>query len=391
MQTRYESRRASFKDLDTNTVERRRNAAKTESEEAKKEFLKSLREAAMAEPQVEDIPTHEDLRARKLFARSFMYQDTMITVPGRLAKEWLVALRPEGQRCLAVLQGNSVTLRQRNGAVIDSFVLDPFAVKRSDQVAIFDCVYGYSNRSMKRTVYIFDLLMQKGNDLIFSDFVFRQYILKEHWPFCAVEGVPMLLGSEETPDFERIDFEFATREAIESRYNLDGSSSGLVSDSLMFYHRDSRYQNGLSQEALIFRDNHLSRFAIDSKHDDGFDGGECMEMVLRASLKRLKTENNQVELATWDGIVLHRMPVLDCPGWLKSGLNKKPFLLVRCQVTNSFEFSSFSSSGKPFPHSLNRIVDQIRKRRAALQLDPTGNELFDSPLLTIESILNSIE
>lgn len=383
MQARYESRKAGFKDIDSNSLVRRRQSAKSESEEAKRELLRSLRESVIS--QVPELPSTEELRTRKLFARTFMYHDTMISVPENLSTQWLVGLRPEGQRCLAILKGNSVTLRQRNGQVVDSFILDPFALKRTgDHVAIFDCVLGYSNRTMKKTIYVFDLLMQKGNDLIFSDFVFRQYFLKENWPFCETQGVPMLLGSDDTPDFVRIEFDFANRESILSRYTLDDQL-----DSLMFFHRDGKYVNGLSNEALVFRDSHLSRFAIDSKHEDGFDGGESMEMVLRASLQRPK-KNETIELTTWDGIVLHRMALNESPSWLKNGLNKRPFMMVRCQVNNEFEFIEFSSSGKPFPHSFNRIVDQIRKRKEALGLTASGNELFDSKPLSIDSILNSV-
>lgn len=382
MEARYDSRKALFKHIDTNAVDRRRKSAKAESEEAKRILMKSLREAAISAVEKEGP---EEIRTRKLFSRTFMYYDTMLSVPSNLESEWLVALRPEGQRCLAVLQGNSLTLRQRNGQVVDSFILDPFSLKRSDQVAIFDCVLGFSNRTMKRTVFITDLVQQKGNDLYMSDFSFRQYFLKEHWPFASMDSAPMLTGfsDESVPDFERIEFDFATKRRIQSLYSQAGSE--YASDSLLFCSKDGRYTTGLSQEALIFRDEQLSRFAIDSKHEEGFDGGESMAMVLKA-----KKTGSKIDFETWDGISLHKVLMESAPAWLKTGIGKRPWMLVRCEVNDSFEFTKMQSSGKPFPHSFNRIVDQYRKRRQAMNLPPTGNELFDGPPLSIDSILSSV-
>jgi len=386
MEGRYESRKALFKGIDTNSLEKRRKSAKAESEESKRLLMKSLREAAMSAIEKEGP---EELRTRKLFSRTFMYYDTMLSVPMNLESDWLVALRPEGQRCLAVLQGNALSLRQRNGQLIDSFVLDPFSIKRTDQVAIFDCMLGFSNKTMKRTLFVTDVVQLKGNDLYMSDFTFRQYFLKEHWPFTPSGSAPMLMGLEDDsiPEFERIEFGFATHARIQSLYSAEGS--GYSSDSLLFIHKEGKYTNGLSQEALIFRDENLSRFAIDSKHEDGFDGGESMAMVLRAAVKKKKGSESIVKLETWDGISLHEMKLESAPGWMKSTLAKRPWMLVRCEVDNNFEFTKMQSSGKPFPHSFNRIVDQFRKRRLALNLPPTENEIFDAPPLSIESLLSS--
>ncbi len=381
-----------FKDLDTRSLDRRRQAARVDSEEAKRELMKSLREAVISSCEPEGAA---ELRVRKVFARSFLYQDTMIAVPENLATQWLVALRPEGQRCLGVMQGNSFTLRQRNGHMVDAFVLDPFSIKRMDGAAIFDCVYGFNNRTMKKTVFITDVIQMKGNELHMSDFVFRQYFLKEHWPFCEQPEAPVLMGfedSEQAPEFERIDFDFASRERIENLYG--NVSTDYVSDSLIFCQRDGRYISGLSQDALIFRDSHLSRFSIDSKHEEGFDGAESMVMVLKAVLRRAKKKLEgaveTVDLQTWDGIVLHRLGMdSGCPDWLKKEVKKRPFVLVRCEVDNTVCVKSIASSGKPFPHSFNRIVDQFRKRRSVLSLEGTGNEIFDASPLSIETILAS--
>ena len=172
----------------------------------------------------------------------------------------------------------------------------------------------------------------------------------------------------------------ATSENINRLYQQ--GLSGITADSLIFYHKDGKYVNGLTQEVLSFRDSHLSRYAIDTTQEDGFDGSESMEIVLRV----VRGSKKIFQFKTWDGIVLHQSGTV--PEWIVSVLKRKPFILVRCIVSNNFEFSEMKSSGKPFAMSLNRIVDQFRKRRETLELDPIGNEVFDAPPVSISDILS---
>jgi hypothetical protein len=389
MEQRFSNRKALFKNIDSQNSERRRQSAETQSDEAKRELLRSLRESVSLEIsdfQMVEKPSLHELRTRKIFSRSFMYPDTMVKVPVDLDTDWMVSLRPEGQRCLAVLSSNTLTMRQRNGQIIDSFVLDPFSIRPIDGIAIFDCVYGFNTSSMERTVYVSDILLFKGNELVFSDFTFRQYFLKENWPFLDVASAPSLMGFEDDslPSFVRIESVPATRDSISRLYFQ--TTTGVSPDSLLFHQKDGKYINGLSGDFLMFRDSHLSRFAIDSSHQDGFDGAESMDIVLRAVVKRGKNEH-AVEFKTWDGVVLYATE--EVPGWIRDGLKKRPSLLVRCSMSDKFEFMEFKSSGKPFPNSVSRIVDQFRKRRLALGLDPIGNTVFDASPLTFQDIVDS--
>ena len=194
MEKRFVERKQSYKTIDTQSLNRRREAAKTESEDSKRELLKCLRES-LSEEIFAQKTSGQEIQTRRLFAKTFMYPDTLISIPEKLSEDWLVGLRPEGQRCLAILVGNSLTLRQRNGQVIETFVLDPFSVRRSDNIAMFDAIYGFNSQNLKRTLYIADVVMMKGNELVFSDFSFRQYFLGEHWPFSPSDSAPMLLDS----------------------------------------------------------------------------------------------------------------------------------------------------------------------------------------------------
>jgi hypothetical protein len=246
---------------------------------------------------------------------------------------------------------------------------------------MFDAIYGFNNQNLKRTLYIADVVMMKGNELVFSDFSFRQYYLGEHWPFLPSVSAPMLMDSETSvPDIVKLEYLSASSDNINRLYH-EGLPT-VTPDSLLFCLKDGKYVNGLTQEVLSFRDSNLSRYAIDTTQEDGFDGSESMEIVLRV----VRGPKKIFLFKTWDGIVLHQSETV--PEWIVSVLKRKPFVLVRCIVSNKFEFSEMKSSGKPFAMSLNRIVDQFRKRRETLKLDPIGNDMFDAPPVSISDILS---
>lgn len=65
-------------------------------------------------------------RLRKLhrslfFARQFQMPDWMTEVPEDLATNWLVMVRPEGERCLLLSDGGRVQVRRKNGFIHERF------------------------------------------------------------------------------------------------------------------------------------------------------------------------------------------------------------------------------------------------------------------------------
>jgi hypothetical protein len=376
MEEKLKSRRSQFKDIFTGGMERRKRKASKESDNARKELLESLRGISKT-----SCLDHRSIRESRQFSKLFMYSDAMISVPADLGTDWYVTLRPEGARCLVILVNNTITLRGKNGAVIEQFVMDPFSVKPSKEAAIFDAIFGTNEMTMRKEIFVTDVITMDGNELIFSDFEFRQYYLEQNFPFTS--GGPQIdFASSESPAITLLKPLKATPQTIKELY--DGSGKAFESDSLAFNHKSGKYESGLAESSLVFRDSHLSRYSIDTKYVDGFEGDESQEIVLKV-LHNKKSKTYQFK--TWDGVLVKDCE--DVPQWLVDRLAKSVSALARVEIDNSFEFSKISVSKKPFPNSYNRIVDQFRKRRVALNLPLTGLEMLDKLPIGIQDIVSS--
>jgi snurportin-1 len=376
MESKQVTRKGQYKDIFSSNFEQRKKSVSTASADARKKLIESLRQSA-------DMPSTSsgDLKNRRIFSRLFMQPDAMVEIPSDLADNWCVMLRPEGARCILIIKHNSVTVRSKNGVVTEEFVMDPFALdpRETKELVILDAVSGINERTMKREYFVTDVILMNNNELVFSDFEFRQFYLKQHWPFND-SGYAPLLGIEEdtsSPAFSRIESVPATRENITRLYHGD---PGYGTDSLVFHHRGSKYESGLATDcALYFRDAHLSRYNIDTQYMDGFEGDENQAIVMKISRK-----NKLFEFRTWDGVSVKQ--VEEVPVWVSGKLVKKDSsVLAKVEINGALEFVSISPSRKPFPFSYNRIVEQFRKRKAQLKWPNLGLSVLDAPPLTIDS------
>lgn len=378
METKQVTRKGQFKDIFSSNFERRKKSVSAESADARKKLIESLRQSA-ATPST----SSGDLKNRRVFSRLFMQPDAMVEIPSDLADNWYVLLRPEGERCMLIIKHNSVTVRSKNGVVTEEFVMDPFALdaRETKELVILDAVSGINERTMKREYYVIDVILMNNNELAFSDFEFRQFYLKQHWPFSDSGSAP-ILGIEEatsSPVFTRIASVPATRENITRLYHGDAV---YATDSLVFHHRDSKYKSGLATDcALYFRDAHLSRYSIDTQYVDGFEGDENQAIVLKISRK-----HNLFDFRTWDGVSVKL--VEEVPEWVSEKLVKKDSsVLAKVEISSPLEFVAISPSRKPFPFSYNRIVEQFRKRKAQLKWPDSGLPVLDAPPVSIDSFL----
>lgn len=56
------------------------------------------------------------------FARQLQIPDWMVEVPADLGSSWLLAVKPEGERCLLLSEGGRVEVRRKNGYVLERYV-----------------------------------------------------------------------------------------------------------------------------------------------------------------------------------------------------------------------------------------------------------------------------
>jgi len=385
MESKLAERRSQFKSLISTQLEDRKTAQKKRSDDERSALLHSIRSAAIAD-KPDSTHRRRPPSLQKIFSRTFMHPDTMVEIPNDLKSNWMVILRPEGERCLVVLKNNTMTLRSRNGNVIgEEFILDPFRhLARYDVDGIFDGVLTPNNE-----LFIFDILLFNQNELVNSEFEFRNFFLQQNWPFLNTQGAPAIFMGEEDdttiPIIRRIEAHSVTPDSLQALYE----SSEYEKDSLIFLTKSGKYENGLTNEAIFFRDECLSKYAIDSKFETGFAGDEDMDLVLVVWMK----ESGKIELKTWDRITLLKFESESEAvekGVPKQLLKDKTKIRVSLNV-EEFRFEKFSSTRKPFATSFNRVVDQIRKRRAKMAGDSQSlPAIFQAPSITFTDILNSI-
>ena len=379
MESKLETRRLQFKALISTQLEDRKKSQKQRSDEERSALLLSLRSAADTAPGSSRRPPS----VQKLFSRTFMHPDTLVDIPTDLKSQWMVVLRPEGERCLVVLKNNTITLRSRNGNIIgDTHILDPFRyLSRFDVDAIFDAV-------LSNELYIFDVLLFNQNELVNSEFEFRQFFLEQNWPFLSGKAPAVFMddetGDSTIPEIHRLEAYQVSAASLQTLYD----SSEYEKDSLVFFRKTGKYENGLSSEALYFRDDKLSKYAIDSKHESGFAGDEDMDLVLVVWVK-----DKRVELKTWDKIRVlefNSESEAEHAGIVKSLLKDKTKIRASLNV-GEFKFEKFSQTRKPFATSFNRVVDQVRKRKAKLGIDCANlPPIFQASPVTFTDIMNSI-
>jgi len=368
-----------FKKILSTGISHRREDQEDRRLNDRKSLIESLR---MATSMADDIdPLRAQRRTHKtpicdtrLYSKTFMHPDTMIEIPENLSSDWMVMLRPEGERCLIVVNSNTVVIRSRNGSIIAKYILEIFSLKRPNLHAIFDGVFVPGNFGSPDHVFVMDVILFNGNEILNSEFEFRNFFLRENWPFTdSHHQTPVLDDTDSVePVFVRLGSSPATEEALAGLY-VSTPYTPIENDSLIFFRKSGKYENGLTQEALFFRDNHLSKYCIDTQQEDGYSGNESQDMVLDIQTG----EDGKVRLQTWDKVCVKEYESLDIA--IEAGI-PKPLLKnktrVRVSMSMKFEFSNFSSSRKPFATSFNRIVDQYRKRR---QLDLQGESIFSPP------------
>jgi hypothetical protein len=358
-----------FKQLVRTELEHRKSHHQSRSKSDRSQLIEALRSACERPDSTVHIstPSSSEIKTKKAFASVFMHPDAMIEVPSDLGTEWDVVLRPAGERCLVILDHNTLKLRSRNGSVVTEFILDPFTLTRHDIFAIFDGIFSGTINGPK--ISIIDLIVWNKTNLVDSEYTCRRYFLQQNFPFSPVpESAPTIPAEEDIPEIALMESFPVTRANVTKLYGTRQTELGVESDSLLFFRRDGKYEAGLAEDALFFRDSKLSRFCVDSAYADGFEGDEDQLVVLK-----LVREKQIVFLKSWDNVVMYQCPlesILDAKNIplaiqehvKKSSCRRKMF--IRTPLERIEDLSKWCVSKKPFPSSFNRIVDQFRKRRA---------------------------
>ena len=203
------------------------------------------------------------------FASQFAVHDWMVDVPEDLAEnvsffivnlimQWLVASRPEGKRCLVIALGGETVCRSRSGHIMKRF---PSALpsgsknakfQQKNQICILDCVFS----SVLETFFVLDLMCWKNYPIYDTSFEFRYFWIQSK----LAETTAHLKSSSNPFKFIALPrFPFSI-DSLEHVY----SSKEFAKDGLLFVHKESQYEFGLSPLCLCWKDQFSSRYLAEN-------------------------------------------------------------------------------------------------------------------------------
>ena len=269
------------------------------------------------------------------FARQLQVPDWMLVPPSDMAESWLVLAKPEGERCLLLSDGGRVEVRKKNGYVLERYtdsrlprgltILDVVSIEGpakpsapvapmeeiaapedADEDALSDdnmsTHTGYQGGKKgggkgrrrrplgNRKYAVCDVLFWADVDLAGTEAECRLFWLESRFeemrdkvprrarPLQLVRALP------------------ATAESIKELYYND---LGFAKDSLLFLHREGRYQMSepVTPVARMWRDRHLSRFVVDTPDEKGQDLPSQQSVVLEVrGGGRLRTADRSLPL-----------------------------------------------------------------------------------------------
>eukprot|EP00746_Dinoflagellata_sp_MGD_P160978 gnl/MRDRNA2_/MRDRNA2_87973_c0_seq1.p1 gnl/MRDRNA2_/MRDRNA2_87973_c0~~gnl/MRDRNA2_/MRDRNA2_87973_c0_seq1.p1 ORF type:complete len:474 (+),score=78.79 gnl/MRDRNA2_/MRDRNA2_87973_c0_seq1:58-1422(+) len=250
------------------------------------------------------------IRRWAFFARMPMVPDWMIAVPEDLAANWMMFVRPEGERCLLMSDDKSskIQVRRRNGRVVEVFHDPRFPRGQT----ILDAVCVEAGMDTKE-YYICDVLVWGDVDLANAEVECRHFWLNSR----MAEFDPVVPPGGRA--IRHIPFVEVSADSLREAYNDD---PGYIKDSLVFLHKEGHYIPGTTPLCLAWRDRHISRYVIDTPDVNGETLPEKQSVVLEL--------RGQGFLRTADRVKVAQLP-LDI---IESSCqpSPKPQALLRCEI-----------------------------------------------------------
>mmetsp|Transcript_39065 Transcript_39065/g.48406 ORF Transcript_39065/g.48406 Transcript_39065/m.48406 type:complete len:468 (-) Transcript_39065:248-1651(-) len=296
------------------------------------------------------------------FARQLQVPDWMLSPPTDLAQSWLVLAKPEGERCLLLSEGGRVEVRKKNGYVLERYtdsrlprgltILDVVSIEgppkespapktpsseaqisMDAQVVQEDgeaeeaesdedmgCKGGKKGGKGRRRrpqgnrkYAVCDVLVWGDVDLAATEAECRLFWLESRFQEMR-EKAP-----RRARPLQLIRALPATAESLKELYY---TNFGYLKDSLLFLHREGRYQvsEPITPVARLWRDRHLSRFVVDTPDEKGEELPSKQSVVLeirgggrlRTADRHLVAQCNEEDLAKLQGGQIKAKALVRC-------------------------------------------------------------------------------
>eukprot|EP01133_Synstelium_polycarpum_P003837 gene3837-4429_t len=169
-------------------------------------------------------------REASSFSNHLMLAEPMTDIPDYMEEEWIAVPVPQGTRCLVISQNDTTVARDPDGNVLDLFKSTlPYGSPAtrenggnfSSRYCILDCLYD----DTRQVYYVLEVLVWKGMLYFDCDKEFRLF-----WRDSKLQETTSAKQSPSNP------YPFITLP----------SYSKFTTEFILFYHKDSHYDFGLS-------------------------------------------------------------------------------------------------------------------------------------------------
>jgi len=290
MESKFEQRRRAFKATTDCERERQEEALRLQND-SREEMLNQIRviafasatsskEDEMVEVEMPSKKKHEiklkKIRKWQFFGRQFMIPDWFVEVPGNITNDWLVYVRPEGDRHLLFSDGGYTKLVRKNG--------------RESRRRFFDARFPRGETILDGVLIeegfiCTDVLIWGDVALADAEFECRHFFLQ-----CRLQEQDWDSGDLR---LLHVEADFVSTERLEKLYESAKSMSAYHADGLQFMHKQGKYFPGLTPLALMYKDTNLSRYAVDTETEDRKPEDEVCVLQLRKGCA-LRTEDRHI-------------------------------------------------------------------------------------------------
>lgn len=279
-----------------------------------------------------------------------MVYEWLIEIPQSLGPAWRVIARPEGKRCLVIASRGRTVARQKSGTVLATFPSAlPNGSKKTRRARTSFCMLDAVYHEPDATFYVIDALAWNGVHLAGTSMDCRTMWVQANLEHSPAAGQP---GPGHTHRIRPCPVHVCTEEGLRAAY---AGAVPYERDGLLFMHRDTPYVMEANPYTLQWKDEHCSRWAVDT----GGDGSrlEAQEVVLAFQ--------QDGSVATGDApspVTLGRMPAAVLQQY---GHKMKAGLLLRFRVGPGGFY--LGEDGMPVGADL-QWVGVANQRRAAADL-----------------------
>ncbi|KRX03307.1 hypothetical protein PPERSA_08361 [Pseudocohnilembus persalinus] len=200
----------------------------------------------------------------------------MIDIPYNLASDYYVQPRPNGERCLVIVQNQMAVARNKNGKIISKFIT------QIKNYSVLDCVFNKSSNIF----YILDAIQYANVELSHEPTEFRIFWLNAQ----IQEYKSEFQEKQNEKKFQLVPYFEVNPENLQ---RCSMSQFLFLKDGIVFVNKQAQYIGGLHLNFLLFKDQNISMYPIEIFNENSNKKHMVYAVLELRKLKVQETVSNQ--------------------------------------------------------------------------------------------------